>query len=108
MSNEPPYWADTRCTGCEGPHVPTNDRGAPFEIRISHLTGLIRFAQVVRGHLYKRMADVNNCTNHYWINTNPAHAFLQRSDPPLVQRVRREKTWDMMIVSVRILGRPMQ
>lgn len=33
--------------------------------------------RVIRGQLYARMAEMNNCTHHYWINADPHHAFMQ-------------------------------
>lgn len=33
--------------------------------------------QVIRGHLYDRMAETANCSYHYWINDNARHAFFQ-------------------------------
>ena len=38
---------------------------------------LYKSQQVIRGHLYERMAETANCSHHYWINDNASHAFFQ-------------------------------
>lgn len=40
-------------------------------------TSQFKSQQVIRGHLYARMAEMANCSHHYWINEEPKHAFFQ-------------------------------
>ncbi len=51
-----------------------------------------RSEQVIRGHLYARMAETNNCTHHFWINENPLHAFFQGCTPHLTSTCHTSST----------------
>lgn len=34
--------------------------------------------KVIRGGLYNQMGRIQGVQNHYWINSNPKHAFFQK------------------------------